>query len=239
MTKKKDAKLAYVALMKCYPLTLDDLPDELWKEFNGYQISTYGRVKSFKRKTPRILQPACNNMGYLYVFLPNGIKPKWFLVHRLVATCFIPNPENKPEVNHIDGHPLNCHVNNLEWCTRSENNQHAYDTGLKAQGEDRSDSKLTNEQARFIRLNPDNLTQSQLAKIFGVSRAMIGDIQLGKTYKQAGGIIRGKIKGRVPDDIRNQIRTEYQKGVRGCGRRALAKKYGIDRSTIVNIIRES
>lgn len=47
----------YEALMKCYPLTLDDLPDEVWKEFNGYQVSTYGRVKSFKRKTPRILQP--------------------------------------------------------------------------------------------------------------------------------------------------------------------------------------
>lgn len=68
---------------------------------------------------------------------------------------------------------------------------------------------------------------------------MIGDIQLGKTYKQAGGIIRGKIKGRVPDGIRNQIKAEYQAGVRGCGSHALAKRFDISYQTISRIVCES
>jgi hypothetical protein len=56
---------------------------------------------------------------------------KYFLIHRLVAQTFIPNPENKPEVNHKDGNKHNCYYKNLEWVTPSENKQHAFDTGLK------------------------------------------------------------------------------------------------------------
>ncbi|MBQ4494908.1 MAG: HNH endonuclease [Selenomonadaceae bacterium] len=168
------------------------------------------------------------------------IKP--FRIHRLVASAFIPNPENKPQVNHIDGHTMNNHISNLEWVTGSENQRHAVKAGLRKSGEDNYNAKLTNEQVRYIRENPLGLTQPQLAEKFGVAQVSISDIQLGKLYKQAGGIIHSKRQGgvpRVPDDIREQIRAEYKAGVYGCGSCALAKKYGLVHSTVLSIIHET
>lgn len=73
-------------------------------------------------------------------------------IHRLVAQAFIPNPENKPEVNHIDGNKQNNHVSNLEWTTRSENEKHAYDSGLHCKkGEKNSMAKLTEREVLEIR----------------------------------------------------------------------------------------
>ena len=83
--------------------------------------------------------------------------------------AFIPNPNCKREVNHIDGNKLNNYVDNLEWCTQSENIQHAVATGLKAQGEEHGRAKLTNEQVEEIRANPYGLTLEKLAEKFGVS----------------------------------------------------------------------
>ena len=138
MTSKEryeKAKPAYDAFMKCYPLTLDDLPGEIWKDFMGYRVSNFGRVKSFKTK-PRIMKPVLVSKGYLHVMLCKDSKVKWFSIHRLVALTFIPNPEEKPQVNHRDGHKLNNHVSNLEWCTRSENQRHAAKLGLLKSGAD-------------------------------------------------------------------------------------------------------
>ena len=221
----------YEALMNFYPLTLDDLPDEVWKDFNGYHVSNFGRVKSFKRGKQMILKPMVDKKGYLSVALYKDGVRKYFYVHRLVARAFIPNPENKREVNHIDGHPLNNHVSNLEWCTQSENRQHAYDIGLNK-------SRVSKAQAEYIRNNPDNLNLVQLADLFGVCQTSISEIQLGKIWKKTGGSIRGKIRGRIPDDVRNQIKAEYKKGVYGCGSEILAKKYGVAHQTILNIIQK-
>lgn len=91
------------------------------KGCNGYQISNYGRVWSAKRNRYLALTP--NNRGYLQVkVIANNGKRKNELVHRLVALHFIDNPENKPEVNHIDRNKENNSVDNLEWVTHSENN---------------------------------------------------------------------------------------------------------------------
>lgn len=75
-----------------------------------------------------IKRPGCNGCGYLYL----RVKPcgKLYKVHRLVAMAFIPNPENKPQVNHIDGNKSNNHYKNLEWCSVKENIVHAWKTGL-------------------------------------------------------------------------------------------------------------
>lgn len=119
---------------------------EIWKDIKNYeglyQISNYGIVKSLERVIvdsycTRIIKgkilKSTNHNGkqpYRYVSLSkNGVIEKAFM-HRLVAQTFIPNPDNKPQVNHIDGNVLNNYIENLEWVTNAENTQHAYDTFL-------------------------------------------------------------------------------------------------------------
>ena len=102
---------------------------EIWKDIKDYegyyQISNLGRIKSLPRngtiKSERIIKGAISKNGYLRVCLQkNGIKTN-FLVHRLVAEAFIPNPDNLPQVNHKDEDKTNNIYTNLEWCTASYN----------------------------------------------------------------------------------------------------------------------
>lgn len=153
----------------------------------------------------------------------------------MVAELFIPKVEGKEQVNHIDGHPLNNHVSNLEWVTQSENVQHAVSNSLMPSGQDSYLAKFSNEQVRLIRNNSFGLNTIELGKMFGVDPATIRYIQLGKTYKAAGGSIRQKFG--VPAKVRSQIRAEYKPDVRGCGSVVLAKKYGVSPKTILNIIK--
>lgn len=115
---------------------------EIWKDIVGkegeYKVSNLGNVKSLERMVKgkigtrlcheRILKKIKGKRGYYVVGLDRKSSPK--TIHRLVAIAFIPNPENKPCVNHIDGNKLNNDVSNLEWCTYSENNIHGLRTGL-------------------------------------------------------------------------------------------------------------
>lgn len=214
---------------------------EQWKDiddYEDYQISSSGNVISTKRGNRRQLVPFLNTKGYLFVNLCKNGKKKNFFIHRLVARAFLPNPENKTDVNHLDGNPLNNHLENLEWATRKENMQHAYAIGLAHQGSDRSDAKLNNSQVIFIRENLYSLSCDELAKKFNVSKSAIIKIQLGKTYKNASGIIRDKFDYRVVDEIRDRIRAEYVFGSSEFGLVALAKKYGVSHTTISNIIHE-
>ena len=111
-----------------------------------YQVSNYGRVKSLERKNifycglrkkhlerptkEKILNYNKSNRGYLQVCLTKDGKSKTYTVHRLVAKAFLPNLKNKKQVNHIDGNKENNNIDNLEWVTSSENNKHAFITGL-------------------------------------------------------------------------------------------------------------
>lgn len=97
--------------------------------FDGlYSVSTYGNVFSHIRNRLISGQPA--GKGYMQSVLTKNKKQTSHYIHRLVASTFLPNPQNKPHVNHIDGNPFNNHLSNLEWCTAKENIHHALKTGL-------------------------------------------------------------------------------------------------------------
>ena len=93
-------------------------------QFDGYCVTDDGKV--YSKKTQRFLNQFPNHKGYLQVCLTIDGKKKTKRVHRLVAETFIANPENKPQVNHMDGNKRNNRVENLEWCTNSENQIHSY-----------------------------------------------------------------------------------------------------------------
>lgn len=120
---------------------------------SGYEVSNYGNVRSLARKInrsstlmnirERVLTKSIYNTGYYYVALCGVGKPKKATIHKIVAKAFIPNPDNKPYINHIDGNKLNNYVDNLEWCSPKENNLHARETGLArwAKGKDAPTSR--------------------------------------------------------------------------------------------------
>ena len=99
--------------------------------FPNYTISSNGIVTNIITNYTKKAW-LCKN-GYYYVDLQHKGYKRKFPLHRLIATHFIPNPDNKRTVNHIDGNKTNNAIENLEWCTDSENMQHAYDTNLNSQ----------------------------------------------------------------------------------------------------------
>lgn len=107
---------------------------EIWKDVEGYEghyeISSLGKFKSSKYGRKTILTQQIGTTGYFHVFLSVKSKVKIIKTHRLVAKAFIPNPQNKPQVNHKDGNKLNNRLSNLEWVTHKENAEHAYKSGL-------------------------------------------------------------------------------------------------------------
>lgn len=99
-------------------------------EFNNYQVTSWGRV--FNKETGRFVALVENEKGYFRVDLWSDGSRKHCKVHRLVAEAFIPNPEKKPQVNHIDGNKQNNSITNLEWVTNAENAEKARVLGMYA-----------------------------------------------------------------------------------------------------------
>lgn len=150
--------------MKC--MTKDD-----------YIITKDGEI--INKKKGNTLKPQLNNKGYLRVY----IGKKLYFVHRLVAEQYVPNPENKPQVNHKDGNKLNNNYSNLEWVDNTENRKHAVENGLHLCGEQCPYSKLTEDDVAFIRRN-ETLSIGELSCMFNVARSTIVDILTFKTWKR-------------------------------------------------------
>jgi hypothetical protein len=148
--------------------------DEIWKDITGYeglyQVSNLGNVRSLDKTVHaksrngndftqtykgRILSQELINTNAYRVSLCKDGHVERFLTHRLVAQEFIPNPENKPEINHKNGNRAKDDIDNLEWCTHPENMHHAYNTGLQVPlfGENHQNCKISSEDIKFIREN--------------------------------------------------------------------------------------
>lgn len=162
--------------------------EEIWKEINdfpNYKVSNTGKISSNRSGKTIILKGGIDRGGYQIVVLSNDTGKHTKKVHRLVAICYLNNPENLPEVNHKDGVKTNNSVDNLEWCTSSYNKKHAYLNGLVSNvGILNNNSKLTENNVLEIReLLKNKISQSKISILFGVSRGTIGDIHLRRIWK--------------------------------------------------------
>lgn len=143
---------------------------------NDYTITPDGEV--INNRWNRKVKPQPNGKGYLRF----SVGGKMMFVHRLVATLYVPNPENKPQVNHKDGNKLNNCADNLEWVTNQENRNHAVKLGLQIHGERCPWSKLTQSDVDYIRKHPEEKS-SALAKKYKLSLNYINAIKRYKTWK--------------------------------------------------------
>ena len=174
------------------------IEDEIWKDIPGYegkyQVSNYGRVKSLERWVDngsekgyvipeRMKVPTLNTNGYLMVSLYKDNKEKHFTIHRLVAKTFHA-VEFGNVVNHIDGNKFNNRPENLEIVTSTENNRHAFATGLNSgKNETHYRTNLTNEQVREMKRLGKYGTYKQIAKDFNTTESIVNHIFRGDSWR--------------------------------------------------------
>lgn len=166
---------------------------EVWKpiiNFEGlYEISNFGRVKSLgnnKYKVDKIIKHCISKNGYAYCTLWINCKQKKYKIHRLIAIHFIPNPENKPFINHIDSNRMNNSIENLEWCTQKENIHHAINNGrMDFNGEKNPSAKLNKSDVYNIKKLHNNLVSiKDLSTKYSVSDVSIRNIINDKTWSK-------------------------------------------------------
>lgn len=170
---------------------------EVWKDIIGYeglyQVSNFGRVKSLQRKASgrknivneRMLKPQFNGEYYHFGISKNGIQ-KIVLIHRIVASHFIPNPENKPEVNHLNG-DKSCNEDwNLAWATEKENCKHAREVLNKKPGTGIwNQRKLTEAMVvDILAMYNTGSSQVEIAKNYNITKRNINDVIKRRIWKQ-------------------------------------------------------
>lgn len=178
---------------------------EIWKDVIGYediyQVSNSGKIKRIGAYTnqtgktwrsERILKPATKGRGYMYVQLSKNGRARPKHVHRLVAEAFIPNPENKPTVNHKNGNKADNSVENLEWATYTENNMHS----VRILGNDNQIEYAIKKpviqfdlNGNFIAEYPSYREAQRRTGINSIDVVCRGERQKGRKQKTAGGYI--------------------------------------------------
>jgi len=167
----------------------------------------------YNAKTLQHIKPHLTNKGYKRVCLYKNKKMARISVHRIVATALVPNPENKPMVNHIDNDRTNNNQSNLEWVTCSENLQHMHNQKRHKRSPEgernrllavkHKQGKLTYKQAEEIR-QIKGKTQREIAKMYNVSQYLIGRVLRYETYKKEDFI-------KVPQDVESTQKLRLQR----------------------------
>jgi len=136
-------------------------------------------VDSFKAQLKEtLLKPILNERGYMWVGLHKNKIQKTHMIHKIVARAFIPNPDGKQFVNHINGIKTDNRAENLEWCTTSENMKHAFRTGLAKP----TNRKISEETARTIKHLQYTKGDTEIAKMMGVTRSLCKNIRIGTAW---------------------------------------------------------
>ena len=192
-------KITYICFLYHILTMMESNVIEIWKDITGYeslyQVSNTGKVKSLERvsifnnstglKKERFLKDSSSSERYSKVKLSKNSIETPFLVHRLVAKAFLENPNNKKEVNHINGIKNDNRVENLEWATRSENTIHAFETKLKIsqKGSEHGNAKLNEFQVLEIREIGRSKQLKEIADIYNVDKSLISLVLLRKAWK--------------------------------------------------------
>ena len=177
--------------------------ETLHNKYSDYALTVDGSVISMKYGKRNKMTPSLSNCGYLMVCLRQNGKQYLKSVHRLIAQTFIPNPENKPQVNHIDSDKTNNTVSNLEWCTAKENQTHAIKAGIFAFSDKEhlikmrksaieSVAKFTKTEADMIKIiykHMDTPSCRKIAEAYKVSKSTIERIVNGTTTIFKQGVI--------------------------------------------------
>lgn len=143
------------------------------KNFEHYIITKEGKI--YNTSTGKEVSGWVDNVGYIQICLHNCNKKKYKRLHRLVAETFIPNPDNLPQVNHIDGNKLNNCVDNLEWISNRNNTQHGYDSKLY-KSTYRCPIEVYDTNGNFIREFP---SIRNLSEVLGLNRKTVTSILKG------------------------------------------------------------
>lgn len=153
--------------------------------FKNYSATQDGRIWSHNRR-PGWVKPSLDRAGYIrYNLVSDSGKRKGLYIHQAVALTYLPNPDDKPFVNHLDHNKANNSVGNLAWCTHLENIRHDWQNKTRQvlRGEQLS-SKVTEKIALSIRqLHALGCSQTLIAKKFGISQPTVSQIVLRKTWK--------------------------------------------------------
>ena len=152
-------------------------------DYPNYRVYENGEVRSTTasrgiRSHPRLVKPYCpaTGRGYPQIGLRdiNGIAHSRLLLHRIIALVWVPNPENKPCVNHKDGNKMNFHPSNLEWVTNLENAQHAAMNGLRPSGETHHEARITEADVIRIRYRAARgESQAAMGREYGITQQAI------------------------------------------------------------------
>lgn len=230
---------------------------EIWKSLkdivecgDNYEVSNMGRVRSVDRKVNSwnggrvskgiILKTWINRYDYEMVTFQDTDTKKSYGVHRLVALAFIPNPDNKPEVNHEDGNKVNNNVENLTWATFSENRKHAFETGLQygVKGQDNVNAKLTDEKVieLFEKYKTNNYSMQQLADKYDSSLTVVSTIINGTawTHLNLGTHKRDMSKKSIiTDELIKKVKELKELGY---SKRKIEREVGVSRTTVTKIL---